>query len=908
MPSETESQSPPTPRSGGRGLEVILFLVAFACLGVFGYQAYRHYNFKPTKAAPTGKIMADLQETDHIPLSPGDAKGYNLIIITMDTTRADHLECYGNRAVRTPNLNDMARHGVLFANAFTPSPSTLPGHSSIMTGLYPYHHGARANGTFKLGPSQTTLAEILKQHGYATGAAISAYVLDSRFGISQGFDDFNDDLSKGVKWAPHMFRERPAEYTNEVVFKWLDEHVSQGSENDSFPPFFFWVHYFDDHAPYMPAEPFRTQYAGHLYDGEIAYVDANIGKLLTKLKDLGIRDKTLIVVAGDHGEGLGEHGEQTHSLLTYDATLHTPLIFNSPTLLPTGRVVRRTVSNVDIVPTVLDLLGVNVGKKFDGVSLAADPKTWPQGIYFETIATLTLHGWAPLFGIRHNDVKYIHAPTPEIYDIKNDPKELNNLFNKRPEQAVALSMELEEHVSKDPFFGKSHVQIAAMAPDVAKKLAALGYVGSKSGGSIDVAAAAEFDPKDMVPHWEKITKANNQIASGKFSKGVAMLEECVQEVPKDVWALRSLSTAYMSMGKVDEAEQTMQKALKLEKHDSGIYLSLARLYIRKKKFDEAEKAINQADTIDPNLAGVVATRAALAAAENQIKKAEKLYQEAIKLDPGTTGPGSYVEMGGIYLQALQLDKAREAFENAIKLDSLNAGAHAGLANVFIEEGKLDEAQKELQIALRFNPNQPLVLASLASLYDKKHEFERAKTLAERALDINAHFFPALNNLGLILKHTGHLDKAMELFNKALELQPRYLACRINLALSYMAKNEEEKGVEEFRKILKYNRNVPIALANVGTYHANHGRPGLAMRFFARALRLNPKYALVHAHMGHVLMHEGRIPQALVHLKKSLELEPDQPRHEELRYQIEQLQRITPKQNKAAGTTQPAAAP
>ena len=248
------------------------------------------------------RIVPKLEQVAGIDTPPALLRDFNVLLITMDTTRADHLRAYGHTGVETPNLDSLAQRGVLFSQAITPSPSTLPAHSSIHTGLYPFHHGARANGTFRLTDDVQTLAETFQAAGYQTGAAISAFVLDGRFGLPQGFDDYNDDLSKGVKHSPHMFRERPAEFTNEVVFRWLDEHAPAGK-------FFYWAHFFDPHAAYLPPEPYRSKYAHDRYSGEIAYTDAQIGKLLEKLESLGVRDRTLVVLTADHGEGLGEHGE-----------------------------------------------------------------------------------------------------------------------------------------------------------------------------------------------------------------------------------------------------------------------------------------------------------------------------------------------------------------------------------------------------------------------------------------------------------------------------------------------------------------------------------------------------------------------------------------------------------------------
>jgi arylsulfatase A-like enzyme len=271
----------------------------------------------------SGEVIAGLETAEQIDARPGQLRDYNVLLVTLDTTRADHLRAYGNTAIETPILDGLARRGVLFAEAVTPSPSTLPAHSSILSGLYPFRHGARANGTFRLGDEIRTLAEVMRGAGYQTGAVISAFVLDGRFGLTQGFDDYDDDLSTGVKYSRHMFRERPAELTAEVASAWLEEHAQKGR-------FFYWAHFFDPHATYLPPEPYRSRYAVDPYMGEIAYADERLGRLLEKLEALGVRDRTLVVVTADHGEGRGQHGEMTHSLLVYDGTLHVPLIFSAP--------------------------------------------------------------------------------------------------------------------------------------------------------------------------------------------------------------------------------------------------------------------------------------------------------------------------------------------------------------------------------------------------------------------------------------------------------------------------------------------------------------------------------------------------------------------------------------------------
>ncbi len=886
-----------------RSTRPLLIAGALACLMVIGALARGGCRKDaPPPQGPTPEAGSQSIEGDRIGLSSGAASGFNVLLITLDTMRADHLGCYGHRGIQTPNLDALAGRGVRFAKAFTPSPSTLPGHGTILTGLYPYRHGARTNGSHKLGPQNVTMAEVLKENGYATMAAISAYVLDSRFGPDQGFDLYDDDLSRGVKYSNRSIRERPAEFTNEVVFGWLDRHVRS--------KFFVWVHYFDAHAPYLPPEPYRSRYAAQPYDGEIAHVDEQIGALLARLDKLGLRDKTLVIVAGDHGEGLGQHGEATHSLLVYDATLHTPLIFHNPALFLQGYVVEHAVTNAAIMPTVLDLLGIESEQQFDGASLLQPAAQWPQQLYAETITTLIHHGWAPLFALRDSKLKYIHGPRPELYDIVEDPDELVDLIDRRPEDVVALAAALNGHIGVDSFGEKAITQATALDRETAAKLAALGYVGSVvDPEGIDLEAAVRMDPKDAILHFEKVQHAGHLIEAGNFHEGVTLLETAVDEVPGDTHTLRSLGGAYLTMGRTDDALRLFLRSLEIDSGNAGVHTRIARIYIGQRQFEEARSMLEQAKALDPKYAAVYAAEGALAVSLGRPDEATRLFERAIEMDPGTTGPQALVEMGLLHLRVLDYDKARQAFKRAIEIDAFNGMAHAGLGSILVKEDKNEEAGQEFAVAARFAPNRPVLLANQAGLYDKLGEYEKAKSFAEQAIGVNPKCAPALNNLGLIVQHTGDPDRAMELFNRVLKNEPRELASRINLALCYLAKGLEDKAAEQFEETLKHNPDVPIALANLGVYRANHGRSDLALDYFERALQADPSYALAHAHYGTVLLQRGQARKALFHLKKTLELDPTQPGHEQLERQVRHLeQSFPPNAPPDPATTAPAKMP
>jgi arylsulfatase A-like enzyme len=359
------------------------------------------------------------------PASTGRVQPESLLLITMDTTRPDHLQPYGATNVETPGLQALADSGVVFDHAYSVAPITLPAHTSIHTGLYPPQTGVRNNGIHYVPAEVTTLAERLRAAGFHTGAFVSASVLDHRYGLNQGFEVYDDDLSSGRERHPRMVPDRPAESTVTAASAWLDK-LADGDR------YFLWVHLYDPHATYSPPSPYRDRYQDHLYDGEIAYMDSQIARLLAHPRIAAGRGVAVIVLA-DHGESLGEHGEQTHGILAYDSTLHVPLIMRLPGS-KAGTRVAQNVSQVDLVPTVIDLFHLSGDPGLPGRSLlplvqGAGPA---QSAYAETYLPFYTYGWAKLRVLRQERWKYIDGPAPELYDIMRDPRELSNQLKEQP--------------------------------------------------------------------------------------------------------------------------------------------------------------------------------------------------------------------------------------------------------------------------------------------------------------------------------------------------------------------------------------------------------------------------------------------------------------------------------------------
>ncbi len=864
------------------GLAVLLIFAS-----VWALLARRYEQFY-LREDITREITLPLDEVDHIEAAAGALQDYNVVIITTDTTRADHIGCYGNRGVKTPVIDNLASEGILCAQATTPSPATLPAHSSLLTGLYPYHHGARANGTFRLKDKVTTLAERLKAEGYQTGATISAFVLDSRFGLDQGFDLYHDDLTKGMKYSPNMFRERAAELTNEPATKFIRENAEG--------PFFLWVHYFDPHAVYMPPEPFRTQYKRDPYNGEIAYVDSQIGVLLSQLEDLGIRDRTLVVYTSDHGEGMGEHGEETHSLLVYDATLHVPMIWHAPAGIPQGKVIERQTCLVDVVPTILHLLGKEVPEEVDGINLCEKPSEPHRSVLIETIATMTMHGWAPLVGVRRDDFKYILAPTPELYDLEADSRELKNLHDEQPETVAVLSNQLANWLGDDPYLAAQQaVDVASMEIDdeAMRRLAALGYV--KTATDNDAKIIERPDPKEQVVQWEMVQKAIHLKAQGDPLTAITMLEHALAEVPGDVYARSILASAYQQVGEIKRALVNYELAMEKEPNNENLRLNVASIYLMQGKIGEAEGAIDQALEIEPETAPAYLMRGQIALRRGQEDEAMQLFQQALLMDPGVAGPNAYNAMGMLHLVRGRFDEAREAFRNAIRLDALNGSAHDGLANVLIHEGQLEAAMRELELALRFNPNQARALATLASLLSQRGEQEKALQVAEQALKVAPKFGTLHNNLGLIYRRTDQEELAEKHYKLAIEYEPKRDAAYVNLAQLYRLQGKEAESIELFREAIRATPYRPsaIALANLGVHHFNLKETRKALTFYLKALQVDPDYALVHRYVAAIFsMPEFSRPErAIYHLRRTLELDPDQDGADELRELLRTEQQV-----------------
>jgi arylsulfatase A-like enzyme/Tfp pilus assembly protein PilF len=557
------------------------------------------------------------------PLSSGAASGFDVALVTLDTTRADRLGAYGYEKAETPNLDRLAREGIRYADAVAPAPITLVSHASILTGLDPDHHKVRHNGEYRLDDAQVTLAEVLQSKGYDTAAFISGFVLDARYGLAQGFELY-DDRTEAFAGQPFGgLGERSAEAVTDAALEWL-------GKRDPSKPFFLWVHYYSPHADYDPPEPFAGRFPESPYDGEIAYMDSQVGRLVEALHST--RPKLLLVVAGDHGESFGEHSEYSHGRLLYETTQRVPLLLWSSEAIARPQVVDDVVVGlVDIFPTVLDLLGIPDDARRDGESLRLARERPDRAIYMETMMAYLDNGWAPLFALRRREDKYIVAPRPEYYRLDTDPRESKNLVG----QPAAANAVAEMSLALAPRLESSSIEAVTAAatkpdPESLKRLQSLGYLSGPGPGSTPPGELP--DPKDMVRILELAIESRTLRRDGKLEEARARARRALELAPKDLEVIEENALVSLEMGRLDEAESGLRSYLAL-KPSANICILLAEVLKRTGRQPEAEAYFKEAIEIEPDHGGAWIAWGDFLAEEHRDAEALESYQKAKRVDP-----------------------------------------------------------------------------------------------------------------------------------------------------------------------------------------------------------------------------------------------------------------------------------
>ena len=822
----------------------------------------------------------------------------NVIVFTLDTTRADHLGVYGYPDIQTPTIDSLAKTGVFFRRAIAPAPITLPSHSSIMTGFYPPSHGVRDNGTFALAPEATTLAEVLRGDGYATGAFVGAAVLEGRYGLAQGFDVYDEDFSQGRRRPLFMYAERPCGQVVSAALKWMEQKKSS--------PFFAWLHFYDPHAGYSPPEPWATQYDKQPYDGEIAYSDHCIGTVMDALRTWGVDNNTVVVITADHGESLGEHGEKTHGLFIYDATVHIPLIFHGPGHVPAGRAVDAVVSSVDIFPTLLSLLGKSLSGPVDGKSLLqlmhGRKEKEGRTAYSEALLPKYHYGWAELKGITTQTWKLIDAPKSELYDLVRDPRELTNVYDREEHRRRNLQKTLTSIAERD---GTSESRLT-LDPETAERLRGLGYVWMPPDGE-EQGDEQPPDPKDMLFTHEHVQQGREFLRQDRFDEAIGAFQKVVQANPKSISTYFDLATSYLEKRDLDNARQTLaavlaldpqsaraysmvgavenmagnqdeafkqwQRAIEINPRHVDAHVHTAALHERRSELQQAEETIRKVLQFAPSDADVLSRLGSILLAKGDTAGAEAQFRAALKSDPYDAQ--AHRLLGVVHDRAGRVDEALREYREALKSNNRLADVHNSIGVILAKQGRLDQAEVETKEALRINPKFVDALISLAVIYDQKGLKEKALETNTRAVELDPNAYQAYGNLAVAAIREKQYAKAEELLAKALAVHADYPEAYNNLAVSYMEQGQLQKAVAAAEKAVQQRPEYPEALTNLGVLYNKLGQHEKALTYHQRAATVKADYWEAHNNLAATLAQLGRYAEAEAEFARTLQLQPQE---------------------------------
>jgi choline-sulfatase len=656
----------------------------------------------------------------------------SVLLITIDTLRADHVGAYGYAAAQTPALDRLAARGLRFANATTVAPLTLPAHSSLMTGTFPAFHGVRDNGGFYLGDDQVTLATLLRARGYQTGGFVSAFVLDHRWGIAQGFDRYFDDfdLAKYRVDAGLDAVQRPASEVIARAIEWLDRDTTR--------PFLAWVHLYEPHAPYDPPAPVRARFPATMvgaYDGEIATADIQVGRLIDHLAQTDRLDRTVVALLGDHGESLGEHGEEQHGFFVYDADIRIPLILAGAGL--PARVVSDQVRIVDVMPTILQLLGVEIPRQVQGRSLVplVRGETLDLVAASETWYPRHHYGWSELTSIKDSRYHLISAPRRELYDLQSDPTELHDIAAANPARADALERALRTFIAQT-----ATTQPPAAAkpvdPDVEARLRSLGYVGTSiSPRTLD--DRVRGDPKDKIALYNLLKQAGLDSVEGRLDDGIEKVRRALAADPEIVEAYLMLGNMSTKAKRDDDAVAAFQKALAIDPDNQNAAFNLALAYKTAGRVDAAEAGFER----------VLALNA---------RDAKARYQ-----------------LADIWMRRGQLNKAETMLRRAIADNVERATFETKLGECYIELKRYDDAERALNEALKDKPDEPLAHYDLGLIREARGELTNAAQEYQAEIARNPRTYQAHFNLAKLFSAAGRKAEAVDQFQRAVDANPSF---------------------------------------------------------------------------------------------------------------------------------------
>ena len=690
------------------------------------------------------------------------ADDLNVILITVDTLRADRLGAYGSDRVATPNMDRLASEGILFTNAASTVPFTLPAHSSIMTGSYPPQHGVRENVGYVLGSSLPTLAEEMSASGRSTAGFVSAFVLDARWGIGRGFDTYFDEFDLAENESANLGSvQRDGVDTIAEAVRWLDTNPSK--------PLFLWLHLYDAHDPYEPIEPYRSQYPNRPYEGEVAYTDFLIGEFRTALEERDLLESSLLVLTADHGEGLGQHREGFHGFFIYDSTVHVPLMIRLPAQEGAGRVVDQAVSHVDLMPTILEAVGQPIPEEAQGQSLVpllqgTTVDEFESAIYSESMYPLLHYGWAPLRSLRKGQYKFIDSPQPELYDIAADPLEQNNILLEERRTSRELKDQLDLMVEQLKSDEPATVEPAELDEETLLQLRALGYMAGSGGIDVDEENAWDrTDPKERIGLHQLVMSAQSDLGKEKTQEAKQKLEEVLSTDPSVVDAHQMLGSIAVQEESYEEAVEHFRGALEVRDDHITSIRGLAHAY---RQLDMAEEA----------LLG---------------------FQQVLALEPGDT----MATLGTVEI-LIELERRPEAIELLQATTETDEAAPVllnQLGELLTLEDRTSEALAAFEKAIAAKPDMAPAKYNLAVLLEEGNDPRRAIALYEEVIEQAPDHFQAQFNLGRLYGAIGDRARQLEMWEAAIASNPEFARGYFYLAKLLMDQGDDLARAEDLTR-------------------------------------------------------------------------------------------------------------
>lgn len=766
-------------------------------------------------------------------------ENFNLLFITLDTTRADSIGIYGNKNTLTPNIDMLGQNGILFKNCYAPVPLTLPSHCSIFTGRNPIAHLVRNNGTYYLNNNELTLAEIFKANGYQTSAIIASFTLFSKFGLSQGID-FYDESFNSQKTILNFLAEITADRVYDKFINWLN--LYNGNK------FFIWIHFYDPHHPYHPHIDIdkRFEHSNLMkYYGEIAFVDIYIGKIISALRSNNILDNTLIVIVGDHGEAFGEHREFGHGIFCYEESLKVPLIFYNSQLFKNKRVIDNRVSINDIMPSILELYNLDIPSTAQGKSfvnlIRGEKDNYKRMIYFESMDGKEKNNWAPLTGIIEDDYKYISLPEPELYDLKNDIHENKNLFNKKTKLARNMDKKLMQFINKNS--GSPRASKRKLSNWDIEKLQSLGYISTFSNkaskmidpkkGIVLYAKVEEIKEKLKYQNFYEAEKELNKLIAenpdiqlpnfyqvsiqikkntGRDSEAIAILQKGLEQFPEQEEFRFQLALFYFSKKEWAKAEELCFQLLKNNSLFNGAHILLGDINESKNKIKEAIINYKEALTIEPQNELVKAKYIYLLIKNNEHKKAKAILSELQENENYISNPAlleMMFKIGILFAEKNELDSANFILTKVLEIFPSNPDAWLNLGTVLLKYGQFDKALENYKKVLEIDPTFARAYSNLGILYFTRYIQNNDHVLRDEALkyfnkaiQINPDLADAYNGRGAVLFALNKVNEAIKDFKKSIELKPDFLDAYINISIAFRQlgnKNEALKYLNLYKK-------------------------------------------------------------------------------------------------------------